>query len=104
MGSLGNRENRWLPDEEPQRDLARRRIVLHRDLVQHATASRVSAGKAVMAKWAIAHDGNAVLLAPWDHRVFDGPFLQMVEHLVAHEPVSALDRLQGLEIAHIEIA
>ena len=57
-----------------------------------------------MAERRIGDDGNAVLLAPRDHRVLDRAFLQMIEHLVAGDLALARDRQQFVEIVGVEIA
>ena len=51
-----------------------------------------------MAERRIGDDGDAVLLAPRDHRVLDRALLQMIEHLVAGDLALARDIEQFVEI------
>ena len=45
-----------------------------------------------------------MLLAPWEHRVFDRAFLQVIEHLVAGDTALAGDRQHLFEVVGVEIA
>ena len=57
-----------------------------------------------MAERRIGDDGDAMPLAPRDHRVLDRAFLQMIEHLVAGDLALARDIEQFVEIVGVEIA
>src|SRR5688572_2583370 len=73
------------------------------DLGEDASAGRARAGEAALAEGAVADHGDAVPLAPGDHRVLDGALPQMVEHLVAGD-AAAGDALRFLEVGDVEIA
>ncbi len=76
-----------------------RRARAHRDF-----AGR---GKSVMAERAVAGDGDAVRLAPGDHRMLDVALAEMVEHLVAGDapaPATVLAAVGLVEVVGVEIA
>ena len=101
---LRNREHRWRAREKRQRDLTRRCLVRIRNRLQHLAALAARGRKIIMAERRIGDDGDTVLLAPRDHRVLDGAFLQMIEHLVTGDLALARDIEQFVEIVAIEIA
>ena len=75
-----------------------------RYLCEQAAGGGVRARKTVVPERAVGGDGDAVLLAPGQHGMFDGPFLQMIEHLIASD-VAVAGKLAGLDqIRHVEIA
>src|SRR5271165_1559601 len=57
-----------------------------------------------MPEGAVSGDGDAVPLAPWQHGVFDGPLLEMIEDLIAGDASFPCDRQGLFKVAHIEIA
>ena len=57
-----------------------------------------------MAERTVGDDRDAVLLAPGEHGVLDGAFLEMVEDLVAGDAACAGDPQGLLEVRNIEIA
>ena len=103
--SLGDRKQRRSPRQETQGDLARRGIMPVGDLFQHPPSRAVGLRKsASVTKRAIGDHGDAVVLAPRDHRMLDRPLTQMVEHLIAGWMACPRNPLDFVEIVHIEIA
>jgi len=76
------------------------------DFSEHLTALRVRPGKIPMAERAICCDGDPVTFTPWQHRVLNGAFLQVIRHLIAGKSTLALPgNGQGFfEVGHVEIA
>jgi len=52
----------------------------------------------------IGDNSDAVLFAPWDHRMLDRALAQMVEHLIAGRMAGPGDPANGVEIGNVEIA
>ena len=74
------------------------------DGLQHLPACS-AVRKIIVPEWAIGDHGDAMLLAPWDHRVLDRALAQMVEHLIAGDLAGSPAIGQHLvEIVDIEIA
>jgi hypothetical protein len=82
--------------EKGQRDLARGRAMRGRDLRQDLASGAAQARKAPMPEGAVSGDGDAVPLAPWQHGVFDGPLLEMIEDLIAGDAFFPCDRQVSL--------
>ena len=57
-----------------------------------------------MAKRAVRGHGDAMLVAPGEHRPLDRSLEQVVEHLIAGNAVFARDRERVFEIRHVEVA
>src|SRR5689334_6625639 len=57
-----------------------------------------------MAEGRVAHNRYIVSFAPRNHTVLDGPFLQMIEDLVASEPVVSGNFPCLFEVGNVEIA
>src|SRR4051812_45340380 len=75
-----------------------------RDLGQHLAPRRRRPRETVVPERAVSHDGYTVRLAPGQHRVLDGPLLQMIEHLIAGDPAARPGRLERfLEVVDVEI-
>src|SRR6185503_11170937 len=83
LSRLRYREKGALPDEKPQRDLARGCAVRGSNFLEHLSPGGAGTGKVIVAVRAVAHDGHAVALAPGNHGVLDGALVQMVKNLVA---------------------
>ena len=92
------------PGEKAERDLTRRCAVRIGDGLQQLAGLAARRRKIIVTERRIGDDGDALLLAPWDHRVLDRAFLQMIEHLVAGDLALARDRQQLVEIVGVEIA
>ena len=90
--------------QKSQRDLARRCAVRIGDRLQHLAALAARRRKIIMTERRIGDDGDAMSLAPRDHRMLDRALLQMIEHLIAGDLALARDREQFVEIVGIEIA
>ncbi|MGX1320954.1 hypothetical protein AB7M17_004407 [Bradyrhizobium sp. USDA 377] len=78
-----NCEHRSCTGEEAQRDLTRCHASCFRNAREHGAALAVARWKIIVTERRIGDDSNAVLLAPRDHRMLDGAFLEMIEHLIA---------------------
>src|ERR1700751_3541471 len=78
-----DREHRGFTGEKAERDLTRRSAMRLGDPRQPVAALALGRWKIVGTERRIGDDGNAMLLAPWNHRMLDGPRLQMIEHLIA---------------------
>ena len=74
------------------------------DLLEDPAALGVRAGEVAVAERTVGDDRDAVLLAPGEHGVLDGAFLEMVEDLVAGDAARAGDPQGLLEVGIIEIA
>ena len=59
-----------------------------------ATPEQLSKGKAAFAKWRIADHGDVLRFTIWDELEFDPARLQMIEDLIANDPL-ARERLLG---------
>ena len=85
-------------------DLPRRRAVGGGDCRQDPASLAARPGKAPGAERAVGGHGNAVLLAPRDHRVLDRTLLQVIEHLIAGDTAGTRDSPSDLEVGHIKVA
>src|SRR6516225_8792852 len=82
---LRYREHDRLADEKAQRDLARRR-------------------KIAVAKRRVGDHRDTMPLAPWNHRMLDGPLIEVIEHLVAGNLAFTGNVENLVEIVGVEIA
>jgi hypothetical protein len=78
--------------------------VVLRDARQHAAACAGRIGEVAAAEGRVAHHRDAVLLAPGQHGVLDGPLVQVVEDLIARDPVRPRDGEGAVEILDVEVA
>src|SRR6202044_1954448 len=99
-----NRKHDGVAGQKSKRDLARRRAMRFRKGLQHLSGLAARRWEIIVAERRIGDHRDAVLPAPWDHRMLDGAFLQMIEHLVAGDLALAGHRQQLTEITAIEIA
>ena len=72
--------------------------------LQHFAVPAVRRREIIVTERRVGDDGDAMPLAPRDHRVLDRTFLQMIEHLIAGDAAIAGDIAQFVEIVGIEIA
>src|ERR1700680_922518 len=89
IGGLRDRENRGPADQEPERHLSRRGVVLFGNSLQHAAAVGVIVRKVAVTERTVGGYCNGVALAPGKHGVFDRTLLQMIENLIASEAILA---------------
>ena len=101
---FGDREEGWTPRQEPERDLARRRVVRDGNFLQRAASGGVPAGEAAVTEWGVADQGDVMILAPRQHCVLDRALLQMVERLIADETAFAGELPSFFQVGHIEVA
>ena len=74
------------------------------DALQDFTRLAARRRKIIVAERRIGDHRYAVLLAPRQHRVFDGTLLQMIKHLIAGDAALARDLKHLVEIVDVEIA
>ena len=72
-------------------------------VIQDFTRRGAGAGKITGAEWAVGDHRNAVAFAPRDDSVFDGPFVRIVQNLIAGDCAGAGDSQGFVEIVDIEI-
>ena len=101
---LRDREERRPAHQESQRNLARGRVVGGGGLLEDPAPLGVRAGEVAVAERAVGDDRDSVLLAPGEHGVLDGAFLEMVEDLVAGDAACAGDPQGFHQVGIIEIA
>src|SRR5262249_11688338 len=87
-----------------QRDLAWRRAMSVGNPLQHLPSLAARRRKFIVTERRIGNNGNAVLPAPWDDRVFDRALFKMIEHLIAGELALTCNVQNFAEIVAIEIA
>ena len=91
-GGLGDREKRGMAYQKPESDLMGCRMMLVGDFFQHLSRACTWPGKVSAAERAVGDNGDPVARTPGYDRVFDGSFLEMIQHLIASEIAAARER------------
>src|ERR1700733_10382215 len=71
---------------------------------KQAAFRRPEAWKIAVPERTVGRHGHTIFLAPRKDRMFNGPLLQAVEHLIASTRDVFVDGFQTLEIKYVEVA
>src|ERR1700724_190384 len=102
-GCLWDGKDRLPAHQKSQSNLARCGVVSVGDLLQNASSRGMRAGKTSVTEWTVSNQGDAMLLAPRQHRVFNGTLFQMIEHLIACHAAFTGDGRGLFKIWYVEV-